>query len=150
MFRFACSVVLWGREGHCRQISLACVGSTPSVPATLALSLLSARVLHCSHSRLLSRERALRGVRFPFSGPPQKRRLGWACILCLPCPSSSGSQELDGCTLPGCGAPSPLRGPCLSFYMRQLSAPCVCSGELVSSCDPPSGCQPSESQEVCG
>ena len=38
-----------------------------------------------------------------------------ACILCLPQPSSSGSQELDGLTLPGCGAPSPLRGPSLSF-----------------------------------
>ena len=38
--------------------------------------------------------------------------------------SSSGSQELDGRTLPGCRAPSPLRGPSLSFPAR---APCVYS-----------------------
>ena len=52
-------------------------------------------------SRLLSRERALRCMRFQFSGPPQKRRLGWACILCLPWPRSSGSRELDERTLLG-------------------------------------------------
>ena len=34
-------------------------------------------------------------MRFQFSGPPRKRRLSWACILCLPLLSSSGSQELD-------------------------------------------------------
>ena len=33
----------------------------------------------------------------------------------FPSLSSSGSQELDGRTFPGCGAPSPLRGPSLSF-----------------------------------
>ena len=99
--------------------------------------------LHCSGSRLLSRERALSWVRFQFSGSPQKRGLSWACILCLPRPSSSGSQELDGPALPGCGAPSPLRGPSLSFCARLLGAPCVCSGGLVSSRDPPGRCQPS-------
>ena len=61
----------------------------------------------------------------------------------FPGPSSSGSQELDRRTLSGCGAPSPLRSPSLSFCTRRLGAPCVCSGELVSSCDPPGGCQPS-------
>ena len=55
----------------------------------------------------------------------------------FPCLSGSGSQELDGCTLPGCGAPCPLRGPSLSFC-----APCVCSQELASSHDHP-GCRPS-------
>ena len=49
----------------------------------------------------------------PVFGSPQKRRLGWACVLCLPHPSSSGNQELDWRTLPGCSAPSPLRGPSL-------------------------------------
>ena len=41
------------------------------------------------------------------------------------------------------GAPYPLRGPSLSFRARWLGAPCVCSGELVSSCDPSGRCQPS-------
>ena len=99
--------------------------------------------LHCSGSRLLYRERALSWVRFQFSGTPQKRRLGWTCVLCLPRPSSSGHQELDGCPLPGCSAPSPLCCPSLSFRVYLLGSPCVCSGELVSSCDPPSRCQPS-------
>ena len=63
--------------------------------------------------------------------------------MCLPWPSSSGSQELDGPTLPRCSAPYPLRGPSLSFHAHLLGAPCICSGELDSSCDPPSGCRPS-------
>ena len=36
--------------------------------------------------------------------------------------SSSGSQELDWRTLPGWSAPSPLRGPSLSFRARQSGA----------------------------
>ena len=93
-----------GREGHCRQMSLACVGSTRSVLATLGLPPLTGVCfprLHCSGSRLLYMERALRCVRFQFSGPPQNRRFGCACVLCLPRPSSPGSQGLDGRPLPG-------------------------------------------------
>ena len=77
-------------------------------------------------------ERALRCTRFQPSGPPQKRGLGCACFLRLPRPSGSGSQGLAGRTLPGCGAPSPLRGPSLSFHprlsgarARRVPAPCV-------------------------
>ena len=79
----------------------------------------------------------------------------------FPGPSSSGSQELDGRTLPGYGAPSPLRGPNLSFCPCQLdacafspprpqpqspSAPvgCICP---VSSRDPLGGCRPSRISE---
>ena len=78
-----------GREGCCRQISLVCLGSTHSVPATVGLSPLTGVCfprLHCSDSWLLYIERALRCMRFQFSGIPQKRRLGWACVLCLPQP----------------------------------------------------------------
>ena len=71
--------------------------------------------LPCSGSRLLYRERALGCVRLQFSGTPQKRRLGWSCVLCLPHPSS---QELDERTLPGCSAPYPLCGPHLSFHVH--------------------------------
>ena len=71
-------------------------------------------------------ERALHCLRFQFSGTPQKRGFGCACVLCLPGLSSSGSQELHGCTLPGCGAPSPLRGPSLSFLLRQSGACALC------------------------
>ena len=56
--------------------------------------------------------------------------------------SSSGSQELDECTLPGCGVTYPFGGPSLSFHPPLLGVPCVCSGELVSSHDPPSRSHP--------
>ena len=86
-----------GREEHCKQISLACVGSARSVWATLDLPS-SRRVcfpsLHCSGSRLLCGELSEVGpglhalprsklLRFSFSGTPQRHRLGWACVLCL-------------------------------------------------------------------
>ena len=68
--------------------------------------------LRCSGSRLFYMERALRCARFQPSGAPQKRGTkSCACSSCLPRPSGSGSQGLDGRTLPGCGAPSVLRVP---------------------------------------
>ena len=143
-----------GREGHCRQISLACVGSTCSVAATLGLPPLKACVL--SPYTLLRLQVALQGggpelrallrpkpVRFQFLGTPQKHRLGWACVLCLPRPEQlrkPGARRAHSpwvsCTL------SPPR-PSFSFCTCQSSAPCVSSEELVSSCDAPGGCQPS-------
>ncbi|CAN0460242.1 unnamed protein product [Rangifer tarandus platyrhynchus] len=62
LFRFASSVALLGGRGSC-------------FPR-----------LRCSGSWLLYMERALRCVQFLPSGVPQKRRLGYACILCLPRP----------------------------------------------------------------
>ena len=73
--------------------------------------------LHCSGSRLLYMEWALHCVWFQFSGIPQKRRLGWACVLCLPLPKQLSSQELDGHTLPGCSMPYPLRGSSLFLHV---------------------------------
>ena len=48
---------------------------------------------------------ALRAV--PVFGYSTKAGLGCACVLCLPRPSSSGSRELDGRTLPS-AAPASL------------------------------------------
>ena len=85
-----------GREEHCREISLACVGSALSVSAARGLPR-SRRVCfrspHCSGSRLLCWELPDAGpglhalprsklLRFRFLGTPQRCRLGWACILC--------------------------------------------------------------------
>ena len=53
---FSCAV---GREGHCKQISLACVGSVHSVWATLGLPLLTTCVL--SRSTVLGLQVALQG-----------------------------------------------------------------------------------------
>ena len=87
---FSCAV---GREEHCKQISLACVGSAHSVSARLGLPPLTACML--SQSTLIRLQVALRGtgpglcalprskpVRFRFLGTPQRCRIGWACVLC--------------------------------------------------------------------
>ena len=93
-FRLTCSVALWGgREGCCKQITLACACS---VSATLGLPPLTARTPSLPtllSSRLLCREPSEAGpgllapsrsklLRFRHSGSPQRRRLGWACVLC--------------------------------------------------------------------
>ena len=62
--------------------------------------------------------------------------------------SSSGDQVLGEHTLPRCGASNHLLCPShLVSSMCSGSAisdvPCVSSGELISGCDPPGGCQPS-------
>ena len=63
----------------------------------------------------------------------------------FPGPSSSGSQELDGRTLPGCGAPSPLRSPSLSFSSHRLGMCALClAATFLVDVDHP------ESQEVFG
>ena len=143
-----------GREGRCRQMSLVCVGSTRSVPATPGLPLLTGVCsprLHCSGSRLLSREWALPCVYFP--GLSHSDSGFWVfhkstdsvgpAFFAFPSRSSSGSQELEEHTLPRCGVPYPLHCPSLNFLARQSGVPCVSSRELDSSCDPPGGCRPS-------
>ena len=100
--------------------------------------------LHCSGSRLLSRERALSCVDFP---GPSRSGSGFqvlhkgadsvgSAFCAFPRRSSSSNKELEERTL------SPPR-PCLSFRAHPVHAPCVSSGELISSCDHPGRCQPS-------
>ena len=148
LFRFAGSVCC-GAGGALQTDSAVCGTHSPCSGHTgfAPLAGVCFPRLHCSGSRLLHMKQALRCVWFQFSGSPQKCGLGWACVLCLPCPSSSGPQELDGRTLPRYGAPSPLHGPGLGFWVSarvsQGCALCVYSWELAYSRDPPSGCRPS-------
>ena len=138
-----------GRAGRCRPKG--CVWGGPAVfrPhwVCLAHGCVCFPRLHCSGPRLLYMERALHCARFQFSGPPQKRGLGWACVWCLPRPEQLRQPGLPGALpwalSPRCGAPSPLRGPSLGFHARRPGAPCVCSGERASSRAPPGGCRPS-------
>ena len=123
---FSCAV---GREGHFKQITLACARS---VSATLGLP--PSRRVHppCPHSsgsRLLCWEPSEAGpglhapprskpLRFRHLGSPQRRRLGWACILCsfqiraaqVMClvGANAATYHLPATQLSGCktGAPS--------------------------------------------
>ena len=145
-----------GREDHCKQISLACLGSARIVWTTLGLPPFIAPVL--SLSTLLRLQVALQG-----------NCLRWA-LGCVHSPglshSCSGSQVLPkGADLVGpvfCALPrseqlrrpgtwlahSPevvhssyhLPGPSRSISWVAVGA-CVSSGELISGCNPPSRCQ---------
>ena len=148
-----------GREGHCKEISLACAHSDS---ATLGLPR-SWRVclphLHCSDSRLLCQELSdagpglhafPRSKPFRFSGTPQRCRLGCACILC---PSQVRAAQVTRCLASAVtpswrGAsyrlPRPSRSVFWVYNGHAFSGvPCVSSGDLISGCDPPGGCQPS-------
>ena len=139
--------------GECLQ----CMDHTGFAPAhgTSAFPVYTAQSPGCSAgelSKVGSGFRALprsKLLRFRFSGTPQRHRLGWACVLCPPqvraaqatrCLASALSQLGSASYhLPG---PSPLVSwvHCESAVSGML---CISSGELISDCDPPGGCQPS-------
>ena len=158
-FRLTCSVVLWGGRNtankyHCRVWGVLTVFPPHWVyPRSWHVHFPS---LHCSSSRLLCWElseadpglHALprsKPLRFTFSGIPQRHRLGWACVLC---PSQVRAAQVTRCLASGVAATYHLPCPCHSVFWvynwRTFSGvPCVSSMELISGCDPPSGCQPS-------
>ena len=92
-FRLACSVVLWGGRNtankyHWRVFTV--IQPHWVCPHSQCVCFPS---LHCSDSRLLCWELSDEGpglhalprskfLGFRFSGTPQGRRLGWACVLC--------------------------------------------------------------------
>ena len=127
-----------GREGHCKQTSLVCVGSARSVWAHWVCPR-SRRVylpcLHCSGSRLLCRELSEVGpdfhalprskpLRFRFSGTPQRHRLSWACVLCpSQVPAAQATRCLASAVLPaGWCILSPPSPSCLVSWVSSGSA----------------------------
>ena len=106
--------------------------------------------LHCLGSRLLCLELSEAGpelyalprskpLRFRFSGTPQRRRLGWACILC---PSQVRAAQVTQFLVSAVTVTYHLPRPSHSvFWVYNGHAfsgvPCVSSGELISGCDPP-------------
>ena len=152
MFRFPCSVVLqggrgtadkchWPGEDHSVWGGPQCVGRTRSVPATLGLPPLTGVCFPCLRCSIWSGPCVACGSSFwVFHKSTDSVGPAFCAFLRL---SSSGSQELEERTLPGCDASYPLHRPSLSFRVRWCGAPCVCSWELVSSCNPPSRCQQS-------
>ena len=139
-----------GREGRYKQISLACVGSTGSVSATLGLPLLKTCVL--SRSTLLKLQVVLQGYCL-------KLALGCVHFPGLSHSSSGTHKGTDSVGPAFCALPrsEQLRQPgAWRTHSAQMGAvfyrfshpslsgvPCVSSGELISGCDPPCGCQPS-------
>ena len=121
LFRFASSIAVWGGWDAAFPIypAQAPGRSVRSVPCVACSS--SFRVLHKSTDSVAP------------------------AFCAFPGRSSSGSQELDGRTLPGCGAPSPLRGPSLSFRSCRSGKCALClAATLPADVDHP------ESQEVFG
>ena len=150
-----------GREEHCKYHW--CVGSACSVWATLGLrplpvcvlSVCTAQAPGCSARELSKVGSGLRALprskplRFRFLGTPQRRRLGWACILC---PSQVRAAQVTGCLAsalsPGGGASYRLPSP--SPSVSWVCSGSAISGVPISDCDPPGGCQPSRIPERLG
>ena len=122
--------------------------------ATLGLPLIKACVL--SQSTLLRLQVALQGagpelralprskpLRFRFSGTPQRRRLSWARVLCLPRSKQLRRPGVCRRTVFRCSVTSPLPVPDSVSAHAPSDVPCVSSGELISGCGHPGGCQPS-------
>ena len=162
---FSCAA---GREEYCRQShwragALAVCGPHWVCPA---------HACALSRSTLLRLQVALPGTveggplvhalprakspRFRFSGPPHGCRRGWACAVC---PSQVRAAQATRCLAsahsPGgrCILSPPGPSPSVS-WVQGVSADsgvrCVSSGELISDCDPPGGCQPSRIPERLG
>ena len=141
-----------GREGRCRQMSLACVGRTCSVPTTRFAPARGACFprLRCSGSRLLSRERALHGVWFQCSGSPQTRGLGWACVLCLPRRAAQAARSFPGALSPGAARLLPSVAPAsVSGRTSQVRLVSVLGSWSLAATLPADVNHP-ESQEVFG
>ena len=94
-----------GREGCCKQITLACALSVSGTLHLPPLMRVCFPCLHCLASRLLCRELSEAGpglyalprskpLRFRYSGSPQRCRLGWACVLC---PSQVQAAQVTRC-----------------------------------------------------
>ena len=159
------------REKHSKQTPMACVRGARSLWATLGLprSRVRASPVYTAQppSRLLCRELSKAGpglralprskpLRFRFSGPPHRRRLGWACVLCpSQARAAQGARCLASAHAPGgrgvLAPPGPSRSVSWVHSRSTLSdVPYVSSGELISDCDPPGGCQLSRIPERLG
>ena len=150
---FNCAV---GREEHCKQISLACVGSARSVWATRGLAPLTAACV-LSRSTLLRLQVVLQGdclkgalgcVHFP--GLSHSGSGSWVLhkgadsVSLRLCPSQVRAAQAPRCLAsalsPG-GAGRLIASPVPAAAVSGVL--CVSSGELIAGCNPPGGCQPS-------
>ena len=115
LFRFASSVQSCCGEDGAMQADIAVCGEHSPCSSTLGLPRIGVSVL--SLSTLLRLPAALYGAGpalsgFQFSGPPQKRGFGCACVLCLPRPQRFRQPE-------ACAPSPPVRR---AFSLRSPSA----------------------------
>ena len=128
LFRFACSVALWGGRGTAGRYPCVWVALTVFQPHWV-----------CPRSWVC--DVLVYTVQAPgcsiWSGPciacgssfrvfHKSTDFGSACILCLPRQEQLRLPGADGRTFPGCSAPSPLCGPSLSFRAGQSGACTLC------------------------
>ena len=106
-----------GMCGECSQ----CLGHTVFAPAHVmcAFPVYTSQTLGCSDGELsevgpglhaLPRSKLLR---FRFSGIPQRRRLGWACVLC---PSQVQAAQVTRCLASAVAATYRLPRPCCLVF----------------------------------
>ena len=143
-------------NGMCGECS-PCLGHTGLAPAlgVCAFPVYTAQAPGCSSGELskvspgfhaLPRSKSLR---FRFLGTPQRHRLSWACVLCpFQVRGAQATRCLASTLSLVCGVSCHLPSPSPSVsWVRCKNAisgvPCVSSGELISGCDPPGGCQSS-------
>ena len=140
-----------GMYGECSQ----CLGHIGFALAhgICAFPVYTAQATGCSVGELPKASPGLRALprstplRFRFSGTPQRHRLSWACVLC---PSQVGAAQATRCLASAIfpagwcilspPSPSPLVS-CVCHKSAVSGMQCVSSGELISDCEPPGGCQ---------
>ena len=136
--------------GECSQ----CLGHTGFAPAhgVCALPVCTAQAPGGSARELSKAGPGLHALlrskplRFRILGTPQRRRLGWACMLC---PSQVQAGQVTRCLASALSLSavrlitSPI--PAARFPVCAVSGvPCVSSGEIISGCNSPCRCHPSK------
>ena len=135
--------------GECSQ----CLGHTGFAPASgvCVFPVYTVQAPGCSAGEMSKASPGLHELpkskllRFSYSGSPQRRRLGWACILC---PSQVRAAQVMKCLASMVAATYRTPIPATRFSGCTMGdafsgVPCVSSGELISGCNPPGQCLPS-------
>ena len=164
LFRFTSSVALLGSEGRCRQISLCgehsqCSSHTGFAPLTgvCAFPVYTAQAPGCSiwSGPCVARGSSFRVLHkstdsaapafcaFPARVAQAARSLMGAlsCFCAFPARAAQAARSLMGALSRGAARLLPSVAPAsVSARAGGVRAPCVCSGEMVSSCGPPPPC----------
>ena len=135
-----------GREEHCRQMSLACVGAL----AVFRPHWVCPRSLVCAFPIYTVQAPGCSIATGPWVACGSSFRVlhksadsTGPAFCAFPTREAQAARSLRSALSLGAVCLLPSAVPASSFCMRRSGAPCVCSGELVSSCDPPTRCQPS-------